>query len=174
MAGRLGITVRMPASARPSPKGGERPRSGRNLAARHDGASTSPRRLDRGDVDFLHGHHGIKRALCFVAAGRQGVGQYARSDLPGNPPLVLAPAARALLAAVADDGIPIAVGLLLIVGGDLEREGFVMLERGTPVEAETRNARNGEFDRQHVALFARSEEHTSELQSLMRISYAVF
>src|SRR3546814_1134621 len=26
----------------------------------------------------------------------------------------------------------------------------------------------------HIHLFARSEEHTSELQSLMRISYAVF
>src|SRR3546814_5379514 len=31
----------------------------------------------------------------------------------------------------------------------------------------------GVFDTMHVALF-RSEEHTSELQSLMRISYAVF
>src|SRR3546814_10304981 len=31
----------------------------------------------------------------------------------------------------------------------------------------TRNARNGHY-------FTRSEEHTSELQSLMRISYAVF
>src|SRR3546814_5991554 len=29
-------------------------------------------------------------------------------------------------------------------------------------------------DRKHTALKARSEEHTSELQSLMRISYAVF
>src|SRR3546814_2085550 len=26
----------------------------------------------------------------------------------------------------------------------------------------------------HIGMFARSEEHTSELQSLMRISYAVF
>src|SRR3546814_4281883 len=29
-------------------------------------------------------------------------------------------------------------------------------------------------DRQHLIDYARSEEHTSELQSLMRISYAVF
>src|SRR3546814_9392508 len=29
-------------------------------------------------------------------------------------------------------------------------------------------------DRSSMGLFARSEEHTSELQSLMRISYAVF
>jgi hypothetical protein len=32
----------------------------------------------------------------------------------------------ALLAAIADNGIPVAVSLLLIVGGDLERDGFVM------------------------------------------------
>src|SRR3546814_3941553 len=30
------------------------------------------------------------------------------------------------------------------------------------------------FDEQGLALVCRSEEHTSELQSLMRISYAVF
>jgi hypothetical protein len=42
----------------------------------------------------------------------------------------------------ADDGVPVAVGLVLIVGGDLEREGFVMLERGTAVKADTRNAGN--------------------------------
>ena len=31
------------------------------------------------------------------------------------------------------DGVPIAVGLGLIVSGDLEREGFVMFERGPPL-----------------------------------------
>jgi len=54
----------------------------------------------------------------------------------------------------ADDGVPVAVGLVLIVGGDLEREGFVMLERGTAVKADTRNAGNREFDRQHIARLA--------------------
>jgi hypothetical protein len=44
-------------------------------------------------------------------------------DLPGNAPLVFAPAARAFLPAIANDGVPVAVGLVLIVGGDLEREG---------------------------------------------------
>jgi hypothetical protein len=33
--------------------------------------------------------------------------------LPGDAPLVFAPAALALLAAIADDGVPVAVGLLL-------------------------------------------------------------
>jgi hypothetical protein len=36
--------------------------------------------------------------------------------------------------------------------GDLEREGFVMFERGSAVEADKRDAGNCEFDRQHVAL----------------------
>ena len=114
----------------------------------------APRRLDRGNVDLLHAHHSIERALCFTATGGQCLRQYARRDLPGDAPLVFAPPARALLAAIADDGVPIAVGLLLIVGGDLEREGFVVLERRTAVEAETGDAGDREFDRQHVALLA--------------------
>ena len=71
-----------------------------------------------------------------------------------TPPLVLAPAARTLLTSIADDGVPVAVGLLLIIGGDLKRKSFVMLERGTAVEAKTRDAGNREFHRQHVALLA--------------------
>jgi hypothetical protein len=62
--------------------------------------------------------------------------------LPGNAPLVFAPAALAFLPAIADDGVPVAVGLVLIVGSDLEREGFVMFERGAAVEADTRDAGN--------------------------------
>ena len=41
-------------------------------------------------------------------------------DLPGNPPAILAPAAGTLLTAIANDGVPVAVRLLLVVGGDLE------------------------------------------------------
>ena len=58
------------------------------------------------------------------------------------------------MAAIADDGVPVAVGLGLIVSGDLKRKGFAVFERGTAVEAETRDAANCEFDRQHVALLA--------------------
>src|SRR5262245_23007090 len=115
----------------------------------------APCRLDRGYVDLSHAHHRIERGLCFVAAGSQHLGQHARRDLPGDAPLVFAPTALALLAAITDDGVPVAVGLLLIVGGDLEREGFVVLERGTAVEADTGDARDRELDRQHVALPAR-------------------
>src|SRR5258705_5950841 len=116
--------------------------------------SAVPRRFDRGDVDFPHAHHGIECTLCFIAANRQRLCKHARRDLPGDAPLVLAPAERALLASMADDGIPVAVGLLLIIGGDLKRESFVMLERGTAVEAHTGDAGDCEFHRQHVALLA--------------------
>src|SRR5229473_5065868 len=116
--------------------------------------SATPRRFDRGDVDFLHTHHGIECTLCFIAAGRQRLCQHARRNLPGDAPLVLAPAARTLLASIADNGVPVAVGLLLIIGGDLKRESFVMLERGTAVEADAGDAGDCEFHRQHVALLA--------------------
>ena len=53
------------------------------------GTSAAPRRLDRGDVDLLHAHHRIKRALCFIAASRQRLGQHARRDLPGDVPTCL-------------------------------------------------------------------------------------
>src|SRR5262245_51273882 len=113
-----------------------------------------PRPLDRGDVDFLHSHHRVESALCFIAASRKRVGQHTRRDLPGNSPFVLAPPALALLPAIADDCFPVAVRLFLIFGRDLEREGLVMLEYGTAVEADTGNASDCEFDREHVTLLA--------------------
>jgi hypothetical protein len=58
---------------------------------------------------------------------------------------------------LADDRVPEAVGLGLVVGGDLERERLVRLERGPAVEAEAGNAEHGELDREHVALFAGRE-----------------
>src|SRR5262249_60941104 len=84
------------------------------------GMSAAPRRLNRGDVDLLHSHHHLKRAFCFIAAGCERLGENARRDLPGDAPLVFAPAAGALLTAIADDGVPVAICLLLIVSGDLE------------------------------------------------------
>src|SRR5207249_7692653 len=56
--------------------------------------------------------------------------------------------------AIADDRVPIAVGLGLIVSRDLKRKGFAVFERGTAVQADTRNAGNFEFDYQHISLFA--------------------
>src|SRR6516225_9903507 len=60
--------------------------------------SAAPRRLNRGDVDLLHSHYRVKGAFGFIAAGREGVGHNAWRDLPGDAPLVFAPAAGALLA----------------------------------------------------------------------------
>src|SRR3546814_5529755 len=42
------------------------------------------------------------------------------------------------------------------------------------VNVSPRQLRNGDLSEQVAQALARSEEHTSELQSLMRISYAVF
>src|SRR5262249_8783444 len=100
-----------------------------------------------GDVDLLHSHHCLKRAFCFIAADCERLGQNPRRDLPGDAPLVFAPAALALLTAIAYDGVPVVVCLLLIISGDLEREGFVMLEYGTAVKADTGDASDCELDR---------------------------
>jgi hypothetical protein len=73
-----------------------------------------------------------------LAAARSGsanrVSQGAWRDLPRQAPLVLAPAARAFLAAVFDDRVPQAVGFGLIVGRHLERERLVVLELRAAVQ----------------------------------------
>src|SRR5277367_2551325 len=103
--------------------------------------STAASRLDCSDVDLLHLHHRIERAL-----GDSGIGigdrfyQDDRRNLPGQSPFVLAPAARALLAAVADDRVPVAIGFGLVSGCDLKRERFIVLERRSAVEPEARDA----------------------------------
>src|SRR3546814_2377803 len=63
-------------------------------------------------------------------------------------------------------------------------EGLVLVDIDTMADGEFRNNRlkraltwnegNVLAGARHVTLAGRSEEHTSELQSLMRISYAVF
>src|SRR5690606_20409420 len=80
-----------------------------------------------------------------------------RGDLPGDAPLVPAPAALALLAAIADDRVPVAVGLLLVRGRHLEGEGLAVPERGAAVDADARNAEDGEVDGEHVPLPAGRE-----------------
>src|SRR3546814_7785346 len=60
-----------------------------------------------------------------------------------------------------------------LIGGGLLLGGLIyaLWARGAPLHGAARFAREGELKRHG---FRRSEEHTSELQSLMRISYAVF
>src|SRR5689334_18984515 len=91
--------------------------------------SPAPRRLDRGHVDLLHRHHRLEGAFGNTTASRKRIGQYARGDLPGEAPAVLAPTALAFLAAIADDRVPITVRLFLIVRRDLKGKGLAVLER---------------------------------------------
>src|SRR3546814_2053925 len=46
--------------------------------------------------------------------------------------------------------------------------------RGVPIVTRRQSARRGHDEQSRTSTDRRSEEHTSELQSLMRISYAVF
>ena len=92
------------------------------------------------DVDFLHGLHGGKGALGGFAPGGEGVGQHTRDDLPAQPPAVDAPAAFRRLPTVAHDGLPIAVGFFLGIGGDLEGKRLAVLGVGPAVEAEAGDA----------------------------------
>jgi hypothetical protein len=103
------------------------------LPPKADITSTAPRRFDRGDVDLLHLHHRVKCAFCSIAASGERFDQDAWCDLPGDAPLVFAPAASAFLPAITDDCVPVSIGFLLIVGRDLKGEGFVMFERWTAV-----------------------------------------
>src|SRR5947209_1991672 len=116
--------------------------------------SAPPRCLDGGDVDLLHRHHRREGTLCLTAASGKRVSQRARGDLPGEAPAVLAPTALTFLAAVADDRVPVAVRLFLIVRCDLEGKGLAVPERRAAVETETGNAQNGELHRQHIAFLA--------------------
>src|SRR3954454_13236544 len=76
---------------------------------------TAAGRLDCSDVDLFHVHHGLERALSGSGIGiGDGFRQSQRRNLPRYAPFVLAPAARAFLAAIADNRVPVAVGFLLV------------------------------------------------------------
>src|SRR3546814_5749392 len=61
------------------------------------------------------------------------------------------------------------------IGGETERRAFGTDQRRGARRAETcRQVAARQLAELHPEQRARSEEHTSELQSLMRISYAVF
>jgi hypothetical protein len=107
--------------------------------------------LDFGDVDLAHVHHRGEDAFGFSAAGGQRVRQHARRDLPGNSSAVFAPAARAFLAAVADNRLPGAIRFLLRVRRDLEAEGFGVFEHWPAIDTQARNAADGELHRENVS-----------------------
>src|SRR5205823_8481214 len=113
-----------------------------------------PRGFDGGDVDLLHRHHRLEGTLCLAAASCKRLGGHARSHLPRETAAVLAPPTLTLLAAIADDRVPVAVCLFLIVCRDLKRKGLAVLELRTAVEAEAGNTQHGELHRQLIALLA--------------------
>src|SRR5688500_14696764 len=121
----------------------EKPWDGTTGATTSPVTSTSNRRLDLRDVDLRHLQHRFERALGdTLVRARDRVGQHARRDLPRQAPLVLAPAARAFLPAIADDRVPVAVRFGLVVGRDLERERFGLLELRAAVQADARDAQH--------------------------------
>src|SRR5215475_181064 len=126
------------------------------MRACEDTTSTAARRLDCSDVDLFHPHHRIERAL---GGSSIGIGyrfcQSQRRNLPGQAPFVLAPAACALFAAVADDRVPVTIRFGLVSGCDLKRECFVVLEMGAAIEPEAGNSHHGKLDRQHIPLLPR-------------------
>jgi hypothetical protein len=67
----------------------------------------------------------------------------------------------------ADDGVPVAISLLLILGADLEREGFVVLESGTAIEGDAGYSGDREFDRQTSPL-CRAGSHRGTVDGTYR------
>src|SRR5947199_9591620 len=106
--------------------------------------SPASRRLDGGNVDLLHRHHRLERTSCLSATGRKRIGQCAWGDLPREAPAVLAPTARTFLAAVANDCIPVAARLCLIVRCDLAGERLGVPGRRTAAQAGARPAQSAE------------------------------
>src|SRR5438270_1614999 len=129
------------------------PSSDRNTApvSLRIGADAFDGRLERRDVDLVHRHHRLEGTLAPFARRAGQLQQPLRGDLPGIAPLVLAPATHALFAATFGNGVPIAVGLFLIVGQDHEAHGLVRLEVRAAVQADNGLAKHSELNRQLFA-----------------------
>jgi hypothetical protein len=138
-----------------------------NHSSHELGMTTAACRLDCGDVDFFHRHHRIERAL-----GRSGIGtgdrfrQRDRRNLPGQSPFVRAPAARVLLAAIADDRVPVAIRFVLVSGGYLKRECPVVLDPRSAVEPEARYAHHRKLDREHIPFLPRRKVARGEVHGI--------
>src|SRR3546814_1721718 len=80
--------------------------------------------------------------------------------------------AAAIIAAIVAPVVPAVIVAVLIMGVTVMAIARLRLTRHGGHGAHTEKRRQGQFLQEHRS--TRSEEHTSELQSLMRISYAVF
>ena len=103
----------------------------------------------------LHPHHRIHGApsCCLVGIGH-GAEERAGHDLPGQTELVLAPTALRLGTTIADDRVPVAVGLLLAVSVDLEADGLIEFDSRPAIETHERRAQHGELDEELITLLA--------------------
>src|SRR3546814_10460241 len=73
------------------------------------------------------------------------------------------------------DRLPPELGRLQAVGRlDINSEGLLLLTNDGALKRQLELPSSGWLRRYRVRVHGRSEEHTSELKSLMRISYAVF
>src|SRR3546814_10102499 len=102
-----------------------------------------------------------------VQRGEEGGG--VGPDVDARPVVHLLPAGQVVVLAVVLEGQLVDHVLERCLGG--RREQIEGARRGGDVAAEGREV-DAAF--QPAGVLGRSEEHTSELQSLMRISYAVF
>src|SRR3546814_6138613 len=66
------------------------------------------------------------------------------------------------------------IGGLRKIAPNVTDENIIARHFMTPLDITRYNTSLVNGDIQHLGFYSRSEEHTSELQSLMRISYAVF
>src|SRR5690606_15918103 len=122
-----------------------------------DAESTAAGRIDRGDVNLAHRQHRLERAARLLTAARQCLQHRAGGDLPVDSPAVPAPAALAGLAAVSNDRVPVAIGLLLVLGQDLERERLALGVHRSTVQSGAVHAAHGELHHQFVSLLATGE-----------------
>src|SRR5690625_3873392 len=110
------------------------------------------------NVDLCHLHHRGEHTL---GHGRDREREALKEDrwrnLPRHAQPVLAPATGTSLPAVVDDGMPIAIRLLLIAGRNLKGKGLAVPEFRPAIEPEAGDAHQGELNEQHVALFAGGE-----------------
>jgi hypothetical protein len=120
----------------------------RELLQYRDDAIAALIAIDRGKIKSLT----LGSASCLIATSCHRIGQCAGSDLPRDAPAILAPPAFAFLTAIADYGIPVTIGLFLIVSRNLEGKGLRVLEGWTAIETETGNPKESELHRQGVAL----------------------
>ena len=96
--------------------------------------SSAAGRLDSRHIDLFHLHHRVECAWRPPDRDPWLPSSEQAGYLPGQALFVLA--AHALLAAIADDGIPVAIRFGLVGGCNLELEGLVVLECRSAMEAD--------------------------------------